>query len=135
MLCINWDPFSKIPHPINRRLLFFDTFHVHHACVYRTEHGHTPISLESFRLLSSARSSPRVHSPTKNHEPAQDLQRGSSSPTPYMRSNTIGERFMVKEESAASFGTGLWTPEGRSPTLSIACMLYLGIMEWPLRLG
>ncbi|GBN00653.1 hypothetical protein AVEN_187369-1 [Araneus ventricosus] len=30
---------------------------------------------------------------------------------------TIGERFMVKEESAASVGTRPWTPEGRSLTL------------------
>ncbi|GBM79972.1 hypothetical protein AVEN_122561-1 [Araneus ventricosus] len=30
------------------------------------------------------------------------------------------ERFMVKEESAASVGTRPWTPEGRSLTLSIA---------------
>ncbi|GBN23067.1 hypothetical protein AVEN_233989-1 [Araneus ventricosus] len=36
---------------------------------------------------------------------------------------TIGERFMVKEESAASVGTRPWTPEGRSLTLSIAFML------------
>ncbi|GBM69309.1 hypothetical protein AVEN_112652-1 [Araneus ventricosus] len=33
---------------------------------------------------SSARPSPRVRSPTENHEPAQDFQRGSSSPAPYM---------------------------------------------------
>ncbi|GBN61261.1 hypothetical protein AVEN_191698-1 [Araneus ventricosus] len=38
-------------------------------------------------------------------------------------SKTIGERFMVKEESAASVGTRPWTPEGRSLTLSIAFML------------
>ncbi|GBN73547.1 hypothetical protein AVEN_255111-1 [Araneus ventricosus] len=37
--------------------------------------------------------------------------------------NTIGERFMVKEEGAASVGTRPWTPEGRSLTLSIAFML------------
>ncbi|GBN31310.1 hypothetical protein AVEN_267069-1, partial [Araneus ventricosus] len=36
---------------------------------------------------------------------------------------TIGERFMVKEESAASVGSRPWTPEGRSLTLSIAFML------------
>ncbi|GBN70419.1 hypothetical protein AVEN_212959-1 [Araneus ventricosus] len=36
---------------------------------------------------------------------------------------TIGERFMVKEESAVSVGTRPWTPEGRSLTLSIAFML------------
>ncbi|GBO13888.1 hypothetical protein AVEN_68576-1 [Araneus ventricosus] len=36
---------------------------------------------------------------------------------------TVGERFMVKEESAASVGTRPWTPEGRSLTLSIAFML------------
>ncbi|GBM28994.1 hypothetical protein AVEN_40747-1 [Araneus ventricosus] len=36
---------------------------------------------------------------------------------------TIDERFMVKEESAASVGTRPWTPEGRSLTLSIAFML------------
>ncbi|GBN42189.1 hypothetical protein AVEN_63986-1, partial [Araneus ventricosus] len=33
---------------------------------------------------SSARPSPRVLSPTENHEPAQDFQRDSSSPAPYM---------------------------------------------------
>ncbi|GBN63704.1 hypothetical protein AVEN_260325-1 [Araneus ventricosus] len=36
---------------------------------------------------------------------------------------TIGERFMVKEESAACVGTRPWTTEGRSLTLSIAFML------------
>ncbi|GBO16291.1 hypothetical protein AVEN_173249-1 [Araneus ventricosus] len=53
--------------------------------------------------------SPRVRSPTENHEPAQDFQRGSSSPAPYMRADgleKIGERFLVKEERAASVGTG-----------------------------
>ncbi|GBM11710.1 hypothetical protein AVEN_75660-1 [Araneus ventricosus] len=39
---------------------------------------------------SSARPSPRIRSPTENHEPAQD----------------IGERFMVKEESPASVDLG-----------------------------
>ncbi|GBM96170.1 hypothetical protein AVEN_163844-1 [Araneus ventricosus] len=34
-----------------------------------------------------------------------------------------GERFIVKEESAASVGSRPWTPEGRSLTLSIAFML------------
>ncbi|GBM66539.1 hypothetical protein AVEN_179163-1 [Araneus ventricosus] len=53
---------------------------------------------------SSARPSPRVRPPTENH-------------------NTIGERFMINEESAASVGTRPWTPEGRSLTLSIAFML------------
>ncbi|GBO00736.1 hypothetical protein AVEN_34922-1 [Araneus ventricosus] len=38
---------------------------------------------------SSARPSPRVRSPTENHEPAQDFQRGSSSPAPYMRANGL----------------------------------------------
>ncbi|GBM30891.1 hypothetical protein AVEN_9781-1 [Araneus ventricosus] len=38
-----------------------------------------------------------------------------------MIGNTLpGERFMVKDESAASVGTKAWTPEGRSLTLSIA---------------
>ncbi|GBO29659.1 hypothetical protein AVEN_186806-1 [Araneus ventricosus] len=37
--------------------------------------------------------------------------------------NTIGERLMVKEESAASVGTRPWTPEGRSLALSIDFML------------
>ncbi|GBM55851.1 hypothetical protein AVEN_99383-1 [Araneus ventricosus] len=37
--------------------------------------------------------------------------------------NTIGERFIVKEDSATSVGTRPWTPEGRSLTLSIAFML------------
>ncbi|GBM08730.1 hypothetical protein AVEN_9890-1, partial [Araneus ventricosus] len=41
---------------------------------------------------SSVRPSPRVHSLTEN--------------------NTIGERFMAKEENAASVGTRPWTPEG-----------------------
>ncbi|GBL91495.1 hypothetical protein AVEN_136964-1 [Araneus ventricosus] len=36
---------------------------------------------------------------------------------------TIGERFVVKEESAASVGTRPWTPEGRCLTLTIAFML------------
>ncbi|GBM55065.1 hypothetical protein AVEN_145128-1 [Araneus ventricosus] len=35
-------------------------------------------------LKSSARPSPRVRSPTENHEPAQGFQRGSFSPAPYM---------------------------------------------------
>ncbi|GBO24002.1 hypothetical protein AVEN_27848-1, partial [Araneus ventricosus] len=48
--------------------------------------------------------------------------------------NTIGERFMVKEESAVSDGTRHWTPKGRSLTLSFAFILQLGIMEWPSRL-
>ncbi|GBO34052.1 hypothetical protein AVEN_183623-1, partial [Araneus ventricosus] len=58
---------------------------------------------------SSDRPSPRVRLPTENPEPALDY--------------TIGERFMVKEESAASVSTRPWTPEGRSLTLSIAFML------------
>ncbi|GBO22237.1 hypothetical protein AVEN_153958-1, partial [Araneus ventricosus] len=66
---------------------------------------------------SSARPSPRIRSPTDNHEPAQDFHRDSSSPSLY------SERFMVKEESAASVVTRPWTPEGRSLTLSIAFML------------
>ncbi|GBO01855.1 hypothetical protein AVEN_84014-1 [Araneus ventricosus] len=65
----------------------------------------------------SARPSPRVRSPTENHERAQNFQN------------------YAKEESAASVGTRYWTPEGRSPTLYIAFMLYLGIIEWPSRLG
>ncbi|GBN79962.1 hypothetical protein AVEN_251892-1, partial [Araneus ventricosus] len=36
---------------------------------------------------SSARPSPRVRSPTENHESALDFQRGSSSPAPYMRAD------------------------------------------------
>ncbi|GBL80787.1 hypothetical protein AVEN_26226-1 [Araneus ventricosus] len=47
----------------------------------------------------------------------------SARPSPRIRSPTENERFMVKEESAASIGTRLWTPEGRSLTLSIAFML------------
>ncbi|GBM70907.1 hypothetical protein AVEN_238066-1 [Araneus ventricosus] len=39
--------------------------------------------------VSSARPSPRVRSPTENHEPAQDFQRGSSSPAPYMRADGL----------------------------------------------
>ncbi|GBM92699.1 hypothetical protein AVEN_5886-1 [Araneus ventricosus] len=53
-------------------------------------------------MACEARPSPRVRSPTEN---------------------TIGERFMAKEESAASVGTRPWTPEGRSLTLSISFML------------
>ncbi|GBM60948.1 hypothetical protein AVEN_192399-1 [Araneus ventricosus] len=75
-------------------------------------------------MRSSARPSPRVRPPTENHEAAQDYQRGSSSPATYMRADgPIGERLMVKEESAASVGTRPWMPEGRSLTLSIAFML------------
>ncbi|GBM04591.1 hypothetical protein AVEN_93988-1 [Araneus ventricosus] len=37
----------------------------------------------------SARPSPRVRSPIENHEPAQDFQRGSSSPPPYMRADGL----------------------------------------------
>ncbi|GBO26827.1 hypothetical protein AVEN_13181-1 [Araneus ventricosus] len=36
---------------------------------------------------------------------------------------TIGERFMVKQESAASVCTRPWMPEGRSLTLSIVFMI------------
>ncbi|GBN04372.1 hypothetical protein AVEN_1159-2-1, partial [Araneus ventricosus] len=43
----------------------------------------------------------------------------SKSPITHIKSNTIGVRFMVEEESAASVGTRPWTPEGRSLTLSI----------------
>ncbi|GBM16690.1 hypothetical protein AVEN_217963-1 [Araneus ventricosus] len=38
---------------------------------------------------SSARPSPRVRSPTENHEPGQDCQRGSSSPAPYTRTDSL----------------------------------------------
>ncbi|GBL87399.1 hypothetical protein AVEN_118344-1 [Araneus ventricosus] len=38
---------------------------------------------------SSARPRPRVRSPTEYHEPVQDFQRGSSSPTPYMRADVL----------------------------------------------
>ncbi|GBL77282.1 hypothetical protein AVEN_41732-1 [Araneus ventricosus] len=51
---------------------------------------------------NSARPSPRVRPPTEK---------------------SIGERFMVKEKSAASVSTRTWTPERRSLTLSIAFML------------
>ncbi|GBN42863.1 hypothetical protein AVEN_855-1 [Araneus ventricosus] len=50
-------------------------------------------------------------------------QTKSTSPLAHRKSNTIGERFMVKEESAASVGNRPWTPEERSPTLSVAFML------------
>ncbi|GBM03319.1 hypothetical protein AVEN_256872-1 [Araneus ventricosus] len=40
-------------------------------------------------IQSSARPSPRVRSPTENHEPAQDFQRGPSSPAPYMRADSL----------------------------------------------
>ncbi|GBN27072.1 hypothetical protein AVEN_158760-1 [Araneus ventricosus] len=78
------------------------------------------------------------------HQTLQQRRSTSSSPQldqvqvsarPQKISNTIGERFMAKEESAASVGTRPWTPEGRSLTWSIAFMLLLGIMEWPSRLG
>ncbi|GBO30275.1 hypothetical protein AVEN_174872-1, partial [Araneus ventricosus] len=39
------------------------------------------------------------------------------------KTNTIGERFMAKEESAASIDTRPWTPEGRSLNLTIAFLL------------
>ncbi|GBN46140.1 hypothetical protein AVEN_117725-1 [Araneus ventricosus] len=38
---------------------------------------------------SSAKQSPKVRSPTGNHEPGQDFQRGSSSPAPYMRADGL----------------------------------------------
>ncbi|GBN33301.1 hypothetical protein AVEN_44645-1, partial [Araneus ventricosus] len=38
---------------------------------------------------SSARPSPKVRSPTENHEPGQDFQRGPSSPAPYMRADGL----------------------------------------------
>ncbi|GBL67527.1 hypothetical protein AVEN_116293-1, partial [Araneus ventricosus] len=38
---------------------------------------------------TSARPSPRVRSPTENHEPAQDFQRSSFSPAPYMRADGL----------------------------------------------
>ncbi|GBO32887.1 hypothetical protein AVEN_213134-1 [Araneus ventricosus] len=47
----------------------------------------------------------------------------SARPSPRVRSPTENERFMVKEESAASVGNRPWTPEGKSLTLSIAFML------------
>ncbi|GBO04501.1 hypothetical protein AVEN_253105-1 [Araneus ventricosus] len=101
---------------------------------------------------SSARPCPRVRSPPENHETSAELSKRfffSSSihesrwsgedwcvlqlrhtgktfcpiATDDSVSNTTGERFMVKEESAASVGTRPWTPEGRSLTLSIAFML------------
>ncbi|GBM28450.1 hypothetical protein AVEN_33903-1 [Araneus ventricosus] len=59
----------------------------------------------------------------------------SKSPPVHGKSEIIGERFIVKEESAASVGTRPWMPEGRSLILSIVFMLQLGIMEWPSRLG
>ncbi|GBN06789.1 hypothetical protein AVEN_214895-1 [Araneus ventricosus] len=62
-------------------------------------------------------------------------QTKSKSPLAHRKSNTIGERFMVKEESAASVGTRPWTLKGRRLTLSIEFMLHLGLMEWPSRLG
>ncbi|GBM60949.1 hypothetical protein AVEN_192400-1 [Araneus ventricosus] len=78
--------------------------------------------LERSKSMSKTKS--RVRPPTENHEPAQDYQRGSSSPATYMRADgPIGERLMVKEESAASVGTRPWMPEGRSLTLSIDFML------------
>ncbi|GBM52119.1 hypothetical protein AVEN_29804-1 [Araneus ventricosus] len=35
------------------------------------------------------RPNPRVRWPTENHEPAQDFQRGSSSPAPYIRADGL----------------------------------------------
>ncbi|GBL63794.1 hypothetical protein AVEN_143929-1, partial [Araneus ventricosus] len=43
-------------------------------------------------------------------------------PSPRVRSPTENERFMVKEESAASVGRP-WTPEARSLPLAIAFMI------------
>ncbi|GBM89794.1 hypothetical protein AVEN_175374-1 [Araneus ventricosus] len=40
-------------------------------------------------LHIAVRPSPRVRSCTENHEPAQDFQRGSSSPAPYMRADGL----------------------------------------------
>ncbi|GBN56776.1 hypothetical protein AVEN_58555-1 [Araneus ventricosus] len=51
------------------------------------------------------------------------LAQSSARPNPKVRSPTENERFMVKEESAASVGTRPWTPEGRSLTLYIVFML------------
>ncbi|GBN30157.1 hypothetical protein AVEN_52499-1 [Araneus ventricosus] len=51
-------------------------------------------------------------------ESENQVQESARSPT-----ENIGERFMVKEKSAASVGTRPWTPEGRSLTFSIAFML------------
>ncbi|GBL88116.1 hypothetical protein AVEN_219744-1 [Araneus ventricosus] len=45
------------------------------------------IGSEMATCQSSARPSPRVLSRTENDEPAQDFQRGSSSPAPYMRAD------------------------------------------------
>ncbi|GBM47847.1 hypothetical protein AVEN_91834-1 [Araneus ventricosus] len=55
-----------------------------------------------YAFSCEARPSPRVLSPTEN---------------------TIGERFMVKEKSAAFASTRPWTQEGRGLTLSIASMI------------
>ncbi|GBO27941.1 hypothetical protein AVEN_112721-1 [Araneus ventricosus] len=50
-------------------------------------------------------------------------QRRTFKEVPLIQLHTvIGERLMVKEESAASVDTRPWTPEGRSLTLSIAFM-------------
>ncbi|GBN11268.1 hypothetical protein AVEN_268837-1 [Araneus ventricosus] len=50
-------------------------------------------------------------------------RRSSARPSPRVRRPTGNERFMVKEESAASVETRPWMPEGRSLTLPIAFML------------
>ncbi|GBM06853.1 hypothetical protein AVEN_173606-1 [Araneus ventricosus] len=69
----------------------------------------TPVRKSPFRNIKALNSTipnpphsteTGLPSPTENHETAQDFQRDSSSPALY------SERFMVKEESAASDDLG-----------------------------
>ncbi|GBM98144.1 hypothetical protein AVEN_167417-1 [Araneus ventricosus] len=57
---------------------------------------------------------------SKVYSPQLDQVQESARP---QNTKTIGERFMVKEESAASVDSRPWTPEGRGLTLSVAFML------------
>ncbi|GBM67147.1 hypothetical protein AVEN_195007-1 [Araneus ventricosus] len=69
---------------------------------------------------------PKSHSELRNSKIApQRIPEGMSSPQLDQVQSPLAhsERFMVKEESAASVGTRPWTPEGRSLILSIAFML------------
>ncbi|GBN09107.1 hypothetical protein AVEN_162072-1 [Araneus ventricosus] len=61
--------------------------------------------------------------------PPLDQVQESARTQKIAESNTIGERLMVKEESAASVGARPWTPEGRSLPLSIALILQLGMQK------
>ncbi|GBM71427.1 hypothetical protein AVEN_185732-1 [Araneus ventricosus] len=69
---------------------------------------------------------------TDNHSRViPNSKKSSARPSPRVSLPTENERFMVKEESAASVGTRPWTPEGRSLTLSIALAGYNGMAFTP----